>query len=170
MNDTVDCKKKNNHFNEEIFDSIPVALFIISKAGEIKFVNTEGRKLTHRIEFDLFSNAFDLLLEENSKLIFHQFIDSICINQTKQTCLVEMNLGQNQFTTLTLHGNLSIETNLIQLIAIETLKESESKISYQQEFEDISNVAIIGRWELNFVTGKLVWSQKIYEIFFIFID
>ncbi|EOQ96824.1 PAS domain S-box protein [Leptospira wolbachii serovar Codice str. CDC] len=165
MNHSIDRDKKETHWSVEFYEFLPVAFFKISKKGIINYVNVPGQKLTNRTATELLHTPFESILVENSKSIFHQFLKSINFEEQNQTCLVEINKTQDLVSKVSLHGNLSADAEWIQLVVIECLIEAESNISFKQEFEDISNVANIGRWELDLVTGKLNWSNKIYELF-----
>jgi len=125
-------------------------------------VNEEGSSLLQKKKSEIISKNFDLFLSANSIPIFDCFLQSIASNRQKQTCKVEYKNFDGSYLTITLQGSLSEEKDLLQLFV------SESSIgidSYQQQFEDISNVGNIGRWELDLVRNTLHWSKKIYEIF-----
>ncbi|MCW7508351.1 PAS domain S-box protein [Leptospira levettii] len=154
---------KENGMAIEYYNSLPVAFFQISKQGIINFINSEAQELFAISQTELYQKSFTKLLSETSKESFHSFINTIGLGKNKNSCLVEIIVRQNFTKQVSLFANLSLDGEWIQLVAVET--SNENKISYKKEFEDISNVAHVGRWELNLITGSLDWSKKIYEIF-----
>lgn len=62
-----------------------------------------------------------------------------------------------------LHRNLTFIQSLTQLLAEQGLhckRECEAK----EALREAHNLARLGQWDLNFVTGKLTWSDNIYEL------
>ncbi|TGM48093.1 PAS domain S-box protein [Leptospira biflexa] len=154
-----------NQLPTEIFDSLPVAFFRISTDGIVKFINLEGQKLLGITNSDLVMKPIELILDKNSKEIFYEFLNRLKFERQTQPCLIDVCTSKDSIKKLSLYGKYLIHEENIQLIAIESSTDTESKYSYKQEFEDISNVAQVGRWELDLITEKLNWSNKIYEIF-----
>lgn len=163
MNQSMFQENKENGMAIEYYNSLPVAIFQISKQGIINFINSEAQELFAISQTELYQKSFTKLLSETSKESFHSFINTIGLGKNKNSCLVEIIVRQNFTKQVSLFANLSLDGEWIQLVAVET--SNENKISYKKEFEDISNVAHVGRWELNLITGSLDWSKKIYEIF-----
>ncbi|WP_167879868.1 PAS domain-containing protein [Leptospira levettii] len=158
-------ENKENGMAIEYYNSLPVAIFQISKQGIINFINSEAQELFAISQTELYQKLFTTLLSETSKESFHTFISTICSGKNKNSCLAEIIVRQNLTKQVSLYGNLSLDGDWIQLVVVESTDEKETDITYKKEFEDISNVAQVGRWELNLVTGALKWSKKIYEIF-----
>ncbi|GBF40745.1 PAS domain S-box protein [Leptospira ellinghausenii] len=165
MNQVIFEDNKEDGKSNEHYDSLPVAFLQISKQGRINFINSEATELFSITQSDLHQKSFTTLLSEKSKESFHTFISTICSGKNKNSCLAEIIVRQNLTKQVSLYGNLSLDGDWIQLIVVESTDEKETDITYKKEFEDISNVAQVGRWELNLVTGTLKWSKKIYEIF-----
>ncbi|WP_291873620.1 PAS domain S-box protein [Leptospira sp.] len=156
-------ENKEDGMANECYNSLPIAIFQISKQGMINFINFEAQELFGITQIDFYKSSFSTVLTEKSKNIFQSFINTICLEKNKHTCLVEITKENNLTKKVSLFGNLSIDSEWIQLVAVEAKNEIE--ISFKKEFEDISNVSHVGRWELNLITGSLEWSKKIYEIF-----
>lgn len=158
-------QKEENRWSDAFYESLPVALILVSKRGIVHFVNTEGQKLLSKDNTELFQKSFTTVVSNQSKTIFYEFLNSIQLEQKKQSCIVEIYCHDTSIKKVILHGNHSLDEEWIQLIAFDSTLETQSITPFQQEFEDISNVAQIGRWELDLVTETLEWSKKIYEIF-----
>ncbi|MCW7462026.1 PAS domain S-box protein [Leptospira limi] len=156
-------ENKEDGMTSAYHNSLPIPLFQISKQGIINFINSEAQNLFSITQTDLYQKSFTTLLSEKSKEVFKSYINNISLGINEKYCLTEIIVNENLTKQVSLFANLSLDDKWIQLIVIEATNESE--IFYKKEFEDISNVAQVGRWELNLITGTLEWSKKIYEIF-----
>lgn len=165
MNQIILNEEKEKSMFGKYYDSLPVALILISKQGTINYINTKGQKLFSKGSSELYQKSIESILSNQSKEIFSRFLNNFQFNQNEQTCLVEVNLQENVCKDYSFIANLSADGLWIQIIAIELISDTTSETSYKQKFNDISNVAQVGRWELNIISGKLEWSNKIYEIF-----
>ena len=91
----------------ELFDFAPSGYFILSKEGKIIDLNVCGAQILGKEPAHLKNSVFDFFVSDDTKPVFHLFLDKVFNSKAKETCQL----------TLSINGNLPIHIYLTGVVA-----------------------------------------------------
>jgi len=119
----------------ELFDFAPLGYFSISKESEIIEVNLCGAQMLGKERSKLRFSNFCFFVSDNSKTIFHLFLEKVFNSKTKQTCEVVLTVGDAMPVSVLLNGIISenSEQCLVTATDIDELKAADEALKKSQE-------------------------------------
>ncbi len=142
----------------DLYNLAPSGYFTISQKGLIIELNKYGAKMLGKECTYLINKLFALFIPDSEKLIFHQFLESIFSNKTKETCEIFLSIDNLSPVWVLLTGIYTpIDKHcLITMIDISFRKQSElalmeSEKKYKALYNAIPDIVFI----IDQLSGKI---------------
>ncbi len=147
----------------DLLKDLPVPIILVSKSGNIRYVNAEGLFLFAGSSY--VGAHLSSFLSENSKELFNHFLETLLHAKTIQKCDVEFKRADEPSIPVTLKGKLATDENTIHITTQAITENNETPFSYKVKYEEIKTVANIGHWELNLKSNEWQYCSKIFEFY-----
>ena len=118
----------------ELYDSVPVGYYILSRDGEIIELNLSGSQMLDKERSLLKNSNFSFYISNDTKQFFDHFLEKVFKNKAKETCEVTLSINDNLQIYVQLTGiidrnggkcNVTMTNITEHKIAEEALQETE---------------------------------------------
>jgi PAS domain S-box-containing protein len=143
----------------DLYDFAPVGYFTLDRNGTINSVNLRGASLVGVARGRLLGQRFGLLVADEHRNKFKDFLGTVFINQDKTECEVALQNGENRSVIVLLEAMATVSGQecgiILKDITVrkqteETLRNSEER--YRRLFEMESGAILLIDWE----TGRIM--------------
>jgi len=152
----------------ELYDFAPVGYFTLSRTGQILELNLSGAKLLGTERARIKNRMFGSFVADESQTIFNQFLFDLTSENSTKSYEVKIRSGERSFLNVIIKGTISENGKQCFLTATditerkhteEMLRESEDSLNEAQR------IAKIGSWEWDMISGKVNWSNEMFQVF-----
>ena len=174
-------KKQRTHllretlFNEQkelfsVLDDLNDLVQIIDHQGNLYYTNLAWRSLTGYALEEITNLNFNDLLQDDSSKTFWNRVDKLQ-DKPEATC-IQLQLKRKSGAVLLLEGRLRVHQNKQGYLLIRcTFSNITDKVLMQRELqhtqemlEQTSQLASVGAWEANLISGELYWTEVTRQI------
>jgi PAS domain S-box-containing protein len=162
------AKEQNDVFLQKysnLYNFAPSGYFTLSKDGKILEINFMGSQMLGKERSDLKNNPFGFFVSDKSKPIFNLFIDKIFLNNSQESCEVDLTPKSNNELPVHLTGIVTEDEEqcVIAAIDISELRQIEKALKESEEHDRaiILQTAMDGFW-LSDMNGYLLEVNETY--------
>jgi PAS domain S-box-containing protein len=157
----------------DLFDSAPVAYFVLDEEGQITEVNRAGASMLQEAGRVLIGRPFVHYVSDSDKEAFRQHRRVVCETGKPHECVVRFGQADTHQRIVRLRSRSLTDasgddtctfcrTALIditeQRLAVESLREQEEQLRLAIEGGDL------GTWDLALLTDRARWNERLYEL------
>ncbi len=152
----------------ELYDSAPVGYIVLSKGGEIVNLNLHGSKILGKEGKYLLNSCFNSLLSQDTRPIFDRFLEKVFACGSNDTC--EVKIPGKDIGLIDIQLECAVIENADSCLVIATditAQKLDRKILSEKKMllDKSQEIAHLGTWEFNVLSGQLIWSDEVYRIF-----
>jgi signal transduction histidine kinase len=114
----------------ELYDFAPISYFSLSKEGRIIKLNLAGSILLGKERSQLVNSFFGFFVTQDTRLVFHLFLQKVFQSNVKETCDVSISLHNDHIIDVYITGILTENSEQCQLVVVDITdrKQLEQKL------------------------------------------
>jgi len=153
----------------ELFDFAPLGFFTLSDKGEIIEINLIGSQMLGKARSALTGSSFGFFVSDDSKPIFHLFLERVFESKTRQSCEITLSVAASLPIVVLLNGIVSQYGNqcCLTLTDITDLKTADMALGESQKlYADLISNQTAGIYRIlvqNQDSGKSILESTIIE-------
>ncbi len=152
-----------------LYDFAPSGYFTLDSEGNISELNLSGALMLGKQRSQLFNANFKFFISNNTLLAFNDFLKKIFNSKIKQTCEIQLSIGDKASIFLQVEGIIIFQDMrkcLITAVDITKLKQSEEDLRESVYFfKESQKAAFIGSYKTDFISGYWESSEVMDQIF-----
>ena len=152
-----------------LYDFAPSGYFTLDSEGNISELNLSGALMLGKQRSQLFNANFKFFISNNTLLAFNDFLKKIFNSKIKQTCEIQLSIGDKASIVLQVEGIILFQDMrkcLITAVDITKLKQSEEDLRESVYFfRESQKAAFIGSYKTDFISGYWESSEVMDQIF-----
>ncbi len=152
-----------------LYDFAPSGYFTLDSEGNISELNLSGALMLGKQRSQLFNANFKFFISNNTLLAFNDFLKKIFNSKIKQTCEIQLSIGDKASIFLQVEGIIIFQDMrkcLITAVDITKLKQSEEDLRESVYFfRESQKAAFIGSYKTDFISGYWESSEVMDQIF-----
>jgi len=123
----------------DLYNLAPTGYISLTKEGEIIEANNSAYDLLGRKQPKLIGSRFGFFVSDESKPVFNQFVEDLMKTKETGTCVISLNINENQNTHVLLTGHITKNDAfcLVAVIDISELIANQKKIAQLESFNNI---------------------------------
>jgi PAS domain S-box-containing protein len=150
----------------DLYEFAPVGYILLSDQGIITEANLTAAKLLCSDRRKLLSHRFNRFITPEDTDRWHLF--SSKFKKHEEELSIELTLQDSQGTKFPVQLNCIAINSIIRISITDISKQKQTEEDLrksQSELQEAMRIANMGRWQLEFATGHICWSEELYHIF-----
>jgi nitrogen fixation/metabolism regulation signal transduction histidine kinase len=123
----------------DLYNLAPTGYITLTKDGEVTEANYSAYNLLERKQTRLVGSRFGFFVSDESKPIFNQFVEDLIKTKETGTCVISLNIHEDQNTHVLLTGHITKNNEfcLMAVVDISELIMNQKKIAQLECFNGI---------------------------------